>query len=198
MQKIKNIEQVEKILEENNVEIKDNWVFYNFWQKVDIIDNKEDCWNWLAGINWAGYGTFRYSTMIKSHRMAYVLSKGIIPGKLQVQHICNNRRCCNPNHLELGDQSKNTQYAVECNRWPDQFGENNGNSKLTDDEVRKIHRFYIELRKLHPGRYPILETIAKKFGIHFGMVSLIVRGKCWHHIYKEFHNGLKKYEKNPI
>lgn len=43
MKKIKNIEQVEKIMKKNSIEIKDQWNFYNFWNKVDIKDNIEQC-----------------------------------------------------------------------------------------------------------------------------------------------------------
>jgi hypothetical protein len=110
MEKIKNIEQVEKILEENNIEIKDSWIFYRFWNKVDIKDNTEECWNWTAYICPDGYCSFRlYDKMVLAHRVTYMLIKGEIPNRLQVLHLCNNPLCCNPKHLELGNQSKNIQ-----------------------------------------------------------------------------------------
>ena len=118
MKKIKNIEQVEKILRENNININDRWLFYRFWSKVDIKDNREECWNWTGYINLQGYGHFWLNYKIcRTNRIAYLLSKGTPNDGLQVQHLCNNPSCCNPNHLELGNQSKNEQYKVKCGRW---------------------------------------------------------------------------------
>lgn len=187
---IKNIDQVENILEENNVCIKDIEIFYRFWDKVDIKNNKEECWNWIANTN-DGYGNFHmgYKNRIKtttvqmrSNRMAYILTKEDIPDGLQVLHLCNNSLCCNPNHLELGDNIKNMQYMVKCGRC-NQSGENNGNSILTEDQVREIHKIYDEQRKLHPEffrkQWKIIEPIAKKFGVDKITISRIICGKNW-------------------
>ena len=46
----------------------------------------------MAGTTTNGYGQFRvYEEMVKSHRIAYMLTKGDIPEGLQVQHLCNNK-----------------------------------------------------------------------------------------------------------
>jgi hypothetical protein len=193
MKKIKNIYQVEKILEENKMEIKDDWIFYNFWQKVDIKDNKKECWNWIAGIDTAGYGQFYLSSHqpARAHRIVYILVKGSISEGLQVQHQCNNRLCCNPNHLELGDNSKNMQYMLKCDRGNKAVGENHGNAILTDDQVRNIHKLYNEQRKLHPEflrkKWKITEPIAKKFEVSRSTINMIINGKSWCHIYEEFY-----------
>lgn len=78
-----------------------------FWPKVDKRSSDE-CWPWTAGL--AGpYGSFydgRANT--KAHRIAYQLVKGEIPDGLQIDHLCRNRLCCNPNHLEAVTSRENT------------------------------------------------------------------------------------------
>ncbi len=188
MENIKNIDQVEKILEENKIKIKDG-VFYRFWSKVNITENKEECWNWTASINTNGYGQFfLLYKMVSSHRMSYLLTKGSIHNGLQVQHLCNNRLCCNPNHLKLGNNSKNEQYKSKCER-RNNYGENNGLSVLTDDQVREIHKLHKNAGEQRRLKWQFTEPIAQKFGISKGNVGAIIRGKTWHHIYKEFHEG---------
>lgn len=73
-----------------------------FWDKVDI-KSEDECWNWKGAISSGGYGGFRvdYHT-VKSNRFAWKCTYGEIKGKLMVLHKCNNKLCCNPNHLYLG------------------------------------------------------------------------------------------------
>lgn len=192
--KINNIEQVEKMFGDkiNNENRSD---FYRFWSKVDIKDNIEECWGWEASsIMPNGYGQFalardsivKSSRTVTAHYAAYIISKGAIPDGIQVLHLCNNPNCCNPYHLELGDKSKNMKYMYKCGR-RDQRGENNGRAKLTEDQVREIHKLYKEQRKLHPGfkRWQITGPIAQKFGITEMQVDRIIRGEQWHYIYEE-------------
>lgn len=187
MKRIKNINQVEKILDENGKEIKKNWIFYNFWRKVDIKDNIKECWNWTMSL-YDGYGLFWDGKKnLGSHRMAYKLTKGDIPDGLQVQHICNNRRCCNPYHLELGDNTKNIIFKLKCGRQSRLIGENSGNAKLIEDQVREIHLIFDEQRKLHPGfkQWQIIGPIAQKFNVSISTIKQILYGKLWYHIYEE-------------
>ena len=68
-----------------------------FWEKVDKTNS---CWEWIAGKN-NGYGTIKINRkMIYAHRFSFELSKGIIPKGLTIDHICRNRACVNPDHLE--------------------------------------------------------------------------------------------------
>jgi len=87
-----------------------------FWEKVGIGD-PDVCWPWAAGTSPFGYGrvTFR-KTNWQAHRVAFTLSRGEIPvGKL-VMHSCNNRLCCNPDHLAVGTHADNNKYTSQCGR----------------------------------------------------------------------------------
>lgn len=72
-----------------------------FWSKVDVRDDVE-CWPWTASTNGVGYGQFFLNgRLVKAHRLAYELVVAEIPEGLQVDHLCGNRACCNPGHMEL-------------------------------------------------------------------------------------------------
>ena len=64
--------------------------------------SKNVCWNWLGADNGAGYGEFHYEGRSeRAHRVSYELHVGPIPKGLVTDHLCRNRRCVNPDHLEV-------------------------------------------------------------------------------------------------
>jgi endogenous inhibitor of DNA gyrase (YacG/DUF329 family) len=59
-----------------------------------------DCWLW-TGSTRGGYGRFKIATVTQeAHRASYELYVGPIPDGLQLDHLCRNRSCINPAHLE--------------------------------------------------------------------------------------------------
>ena len=68
-----------------------------FWEKVNKTDR---CWLWTGGlIN--GYASFCLNgKTVYGHRYAYELLVGPIPPGLTLDHLCRNRACVNPEHLE--------------------------------------------------------------------------------------------------
>lgn len=79
------------------------------------IDQKgsDDCWVWLGSKTPTGYGQF-YPTPQKpigAHRYAYILAVGDIPRGFQIDHLCKNPSCVNPNHLEAVTHRNNVRRA---------------------------------------------------------------------------------------
>lgn len=72
-----------------------------FWPKVDK-DAPNGCWEWTAYRLPKGYGQFTdgLGRQIRAHRFAYELLVGPIPEGLVIDHLCRNRACVNPAHLE--------------------------------------------------------------------------------------------------
>ena len=70
-----------------------------FWR---YVAKGAGCWTWLGGIS-LGYGHFQLSRggrTLRAHRYAYELLVEPIPAGLQLDHLCRNRACVNPAHLE--------------------------------------------------------------------------------------------------
>ena len=71
-----------------------------FWAKV-AIDPETQCWIWTGSLS-KGYGKFGVAgkSPQSAHRLTYTILVGFIPINLQIDHLCRNRACCNPAHLE--------------------------------------------------------------------------------------------------
>lgn len=69
-----------------------------FWSKVD---KSGSCWEWTASDTTHGYGVWwTGSRLIMAHRISYKISHGGIPDGLVIDHLCRNRKCVKPEHLE--------------------------------------------------------------------------------------------------
>ena len=76
------------------------------------IDDKTGCWNWTGSISQKGYGRIAYKYAkgwsFEAYRLSYMLfKKTVLSSKLQIDHICENKRCCNPEHLREVTQQQN-------------------------------------------------------------------------------------------
>lgn len=79
-----------------------------FWPKVDASG---DCWEWTGARNPEGYGRIgagrRGSATLHAHRVAWELLVGPVPAHLELDHLCRNPRCVNPDHLEPVSRTEN-------------------------------------------------------------------------------------------
>lgn len=105
-----------------------------FWSKV-FQPSPYSCWEWEGGVIPDGYGLFRFEDHHQLvHRLAYRWLVGEVPNGLELDHLCRNRICVNPLHLEavthrinlLRGRSLAAQNArkIDCKRGHPLSGEN--------------------------------------------------------------------------
>lgn len=87
-------------------------LFWGFCTAGPIPENRPDlgnCWNWTRGLYRRGYGEFRVPGVGKvvAHRIAWFILRGRIPEGLEPDHLCRNRACVRPGHIELVPEWKN-------------------------------------------------------------------------------------------
>jgi hypothetical protein len=77
------------------------------------IETKDNCWIWTGNKNQDGYGMVRLDGKTRStHRVSYELFVSEIPVKLVIDHLCRNRDCVNPEHMELVTNHENILRGV--------------------------------------------------------------------------------------
>lgn len=82
------------------------------------IDTETGCWLWTKSRGEKGYGQIWYKgKFVRTSRLSYEVFNGPIPDGMLVLHKCDNPPCFNPEHLEVGTQSKNIKDCVARGRW---------------------------------------------------------------------------------
>lgn len=67
------------------------------------------CWQWQGWVGTDGYGELQINKKsVRAHRLFYEKHKGKIPEGLVIDHLCRNRACVNPSHMEPVTIKENT------------------------------------------------------------------------------------------
>jgi len=82
-----------------------------------IAVDERGCWVWQNACNNKGYGQVGVGGKVCStHRVAYELLVGPIPAGLHIDHLCRNRACCNPAHLEPVTNKVNSERSERATK----------------------------------------------------------------------------------
>jgi hypothetical protein len=144
-----------------------------FWKKVAKY-GPDDCWPFMGKISSKGYGKFQHNKVIwTAHRFAYLLTHGDSFLKNDgVFHTCDNRKCCNPNHLFTGSIQLNVDDMMAKGRNNQPKGEKSPRSKLREYQVRDIRQSYI------PG-VVTMKSLAIRYGVREGHIWGIIKRVAW-------------------
>lgn len=124
-----------------------------------LVNPKTGCWEWQLSQTTKGYGKLRHEGRTRqAHIVYFELECGAVPKGRVLDHLCKNKVCVNPAHLEPVLHQVNVQRA----------------GKLTPQKVNEIRSWY---------RTGATQTqIAEYFGVGQGHVSRIISLKTWQNV----------------
>jgi hypothetical protein len=117
------------------------------WGKVNV-KNPDECWPWIGSVTKSGYGrTWINDKGYYAHRVIFNLAN---PNMIQLSaptnkkakgflmHTCDNRICCNPNHLRVADLRENNLDARTKGRVKQKSGGDHHRSVFTNEQIDEI------------------------------------------------------------
>lgn len=134
-----------------------------------VVDEATGCWTWQGAKTDWGYGRICVGKRANqragghdgkrqwaAHRWYYTQAKGPIPEGMDLDHLCRNRLCVNPDHLQPVSEAENIRRGKSA--------------KLAADDVREIRRLAGEVTQ---------HALAKRYGVSVPTICLIVNRVNW-------------------
>lgn len=130
------------------------------WQKKKnrwIVDPETGCWEWQLAKNRDGYEIEkRKGKTLNAYIYYYEDVYGSVPEGMELDHVCSNRGCVNPDHLEPVTHKQNVWRGKRA--------------KITYQDALKIR----ELHKTHTAT-----ELATMFNISYSNVRAIIKNEIW-------------------
>lgn len=133
----------------------------DYYRRFSVVDTgyETPCWLWSQGLDYKGYAHVKHDGKSRSvHGLHYEFKYGSIPDGLVPDHLCRQRSCVNPDHIEPVTNAENSRRG--------------DNTKLTVDQVREIRRLYAT------GQYN-QHALGRMFGVSNYNIYIIVHRKGW-------------------
>lgn len=135
-----------------------------FWL-LAMVSEPSKCWVWLGRRNQRGYGfVMEDGRSVGAHRKAWSLINGSIEQGVRIAHLCGRSVCVNPWHLIEQHRLKGR---------PQIRGSNNGEAKLSTEQVREIRQ------KVKGKHWGIKKRLAREYGISASQLGAIISRRSW-------------------
>ena len=168
-------------------------------KRGNVRTDMSPCWLDKTGKASSGYGQIMFQLVAwNTHRYSYYIHNGCpeLPTEMDVAHLCDNKECCNPEHLQLQEHKINCSAESLARVIPDKIrkvkkqgnwvapstafekgtgaGETNVKAVLTWEQVRAIRK-----KKQDGLQYGELKKMAVDYGISYATIQKIVSGETW-------------------
>ena len=121
------------------------------------VNKQTGCWEWNRRLINGGYGVKRYKgKFYLAHRLYYERGHGSIPDGLEIDHLCRNRKCVNPTHLEAVTKSINQRRGLK--------------SRIREQQAKEIKQIGSSMKQ---------RDVAKKFGVSQRLIWNILHQLTW-------------------